>query len=292
MAQILDGKGISDLILEESRADIERLRTTHSGYQPKLVVVLIGDDPASHIYVANKEKTCTKLGIAGEVIRLPAQTSQADVLGVIARLNADSTVNGILVQSPPPPHIDEWSIIQAIDPRKDVDGFHPSNLGALFAGKPHFVPCTPLGVMVLLERYGISVAGKSCVVIGRSTIVGRPMAALLINQHATVTITHSKTVDLPGEIKRADIVIACLGKPRFVKAEWLKQGAVVIDVGINRLPDGKLVGDVDFDPALSVASAITPVPKGIGPMTIAMLMRNTIQAFRLQHAAQHEILHS
>jgi methylenetetrahydrofolate dehydrogenase (NADP+)/methenyltetrahydrofolate cyclohydrolase len=238
----------------------------------------VGDDPASKIYVTNKEKAAAEVGIATRDHRLPASTSQAEVLSLVQSLNTDPSVHGILVQLPLPEQIDPRVILEAASPEKDVDGFHPVNVGLLHMGQPRFVACTPRGVMEMLRFHKISLSGKRAVVVGRSNIVGRPMAALLEQENATVTVCHSRTVDLPGEIRGGDIVIAAVGKPRFVRGEWIKEGAVVMDVGINRLPDGKLAGDVHFEEARARASHITPVPGGVGPMTIAMLLDNTILA--------------
>jgi methylenetetrahydrofolate dehydrogenase (NADP+)/methenyltetrahydrofolate cyclohydrolase len=241
-------------------------------------VVLVGDDPASVTYVRSKDRAANQTGIDAKTLRMPADTTQAALLKVIADLNADPSVDGILVQFPLPPHLDATLVQEAIDPAKDVDGFHPINVGLLASGRPGLVPCTPLGVMRLLAHANATVAGARAVVIGRSTLVGRPLAALLLGANATVAITHSRTTDLPEECRRADILIAAIGRPEMIKADWIKPGATVIDVGINRLPNGTLTGDVAFEEAAKIAGAITPVPGGVGPMTIACLLENTVQA--------------
>ena len=284
-AQIIDGKAIAAEINAETRARAAEL--TARGTTPKLAVILVGDDPASQVYVRNKVRCCAELGIDSELVTLPKDSTTAAVLAEISRLNADKSVHGILVQSPPPPQVDESAVIAAIDPDKDADCFHERNVGRLLIGQADGVkPCTPAGVVELLERSGHPVAGRSVVIIGRSNIVGKPLAALLMqkNRHAdaTVTVVHSRTPDLSEFTRRADVVVAAIGRPNFVTKAMLKPGAVVIDVGINRVTDpvtGKvrLTGDVDFDSASQVAGAITPVPGGVGPMTIAMLMRNAVQ---------------
>ena len=283
----IDGKATSKSVLEQCRQEVAELGG--HGITPGLAVVIVGDDPASHVYVGSKVRTCGDLGIYSRKIELPAETSQGDLLKVVRELNADPAIHGILVQSPPPPHIDEEEIIRAIDPRKDVDGFHPENVAKLALEDPDgFIPCTPHGCMHLLQAFGLETSGKEAVVIGRSMIVGKPMALLLMSRkaNATVTIAHSRTADLAAVCKRADIVIAAIGKPDFVTRDFVKDGAIVIDVGINRIPDEskksgfRLTGDVDYASVAPVASAITPVPGGVGPMTIAMLMKNTIQAAR------------
>jgi methylenetetrahydrofolate dehydrogenase (NADP+)/methenyltetrahydrofolate cyclohydrolase len=249
-----------------------------SGRAPGLAVVLVGDDPASDIYVRSKGRATQEAGMVGEEHRLPAETTQAELLALVERLNADDSVDGILVQLPLPSQIDEGAVIAAIDPDKDVDGFHLINVGRLATGLPGPVPCTPLGCLHLLRQELGDLSGRDAVVIGRSNIVGKPMAALLVRENCTVTVAHSRTRDLPALIGRADIVVAAIGRPRFIQGAWLKPGATVIDVGVNRLEDRKLAGDVDFASAVEVAGAITPVPGGVGPMTIAMLMRNTLVA--------------
>ncbi len=288
--QIIDGKAIAAKVLVECGQRIAAL--TASGRQPGLAVVLIGEDPASQTYVANKVRTCGELGMHSEKIVLPSTASQEDVLATVRRLNADPRIHGILVQSPPPPHIDEAAIVETIDPRKDVDGFHPVNVAKLaLEDRTGFVPCTPLGCQRLLIEAGVETAGAKVVVIGRSMIVGKPLALLLMAKgkggDATVTVAHSRTRDLPAVCREADIVIAAIGRPNFVTADFVKEGAVVIDVGINRVPASntksgfRLVGDVDYAAVAPKCHAITPVPGGVGPMTIAMLMQNTIQACEL-----------
>ncbi len=276
--KIIDGKEISRQIKEEVGREVERLK--QDGCTPGLAVILVGNDPASASYVGSKERTVKALGMHSEVIRMAEETSESELLGEIDRLNGDPAIHGILVQLPLPKQIDEQRIISAISPDKDVDGFHPINAGKLMAGLDAFVPCTPLGIMVMLERSGVSLKGKHAVVVGRSNIVGKPMSMLLLQQDATVTICHSKTADLPSVTKQADILVAAVGREGMINKEHVKDGAVVIDVGINRGEDGKLRGDVDFDAVLPVASKITPVPGGVGPMTIAMLMSNTLESAR------------
>lgn len=280
---IIDGKSVAAEVLEECRTAVAEL--TAANTQPGLAVVLVGADPASKVYVGAKVRTCGDLGIHSEKIELPAETTQDELLDVVRRLNDDPAIHGILVQSPPPPHIDEEAIVRAIDPAKDVDGFHPENVAKLvLEDASGFVPCTPAGCMRLLEASGIDTAGKEAVVIGRSMIVGKPMALLLMGRggNATVTVAHSRTADLAAVCKRADILVAAIGKPEFVTPDFVKKGAVIIDVGINRVADSsrksgyRLTGDVDFDACAPLCSAITPVPGGVGPMTIAMLMKNTI----------------
>lgn len=277
-ATIIDGKRIAAGVMERLKEEAGTL--ADRGVRPGLAVILVGEDPASQVYVRNKEKACSDLGLYSEVYRLGADTPQEELVGLIRRLNENEAVHGILVQKPLPAHIDEKAVIGAIDVRKDVDGFHPVSVGNLLIGDEGFVPCTPAGVMEMLKAEGIEVSGKRVAVIGRSNIVGKPMAALLIREHATVTVCHSRTRDLPAVTREADILIAAIGKPRFVTPEYVKPGAVVIDVGVNRLPDGKLAGDVDFDSVKEIASAITPVPGGVGRMTIAMLMQNTVESAR------------
>ena len=285
--RLLDGKSVAAAVLDECRAEVEALKSR--GTTPGLAVVLVGDDPASHVYVGSKVRTCGELGIFSRKIELPASTTQDELLQVVRDLNADSAIHGILVQSPPPKHINEEEIIRAIDPRKDVDGFHPENVAKLALEDPTgFVPCTPAGCMKLLEVAGIETNGAEAVVVGRSMIVGKPMALLLVSKksNATVTIAHSRSRDLPAICRRADILVAAVGRPEMVKADWVKPGAVVIDVGINRVADPskksgyRLTGDVAFEEVAPLCSAITPVPGGVGPMTIAMLMKNTLQAAR------------
>ncbi len=283
--RIIDGKAVAASVLDECRVETAALKAR--GITPGLAVVLVGEDPASQVYVGSKVRTCGELGIYSRKIELPATTTQDELLEVVRGLNADPAIHGILVQSPPPKHIDEEEIIRAIDPAKDVDGFHPQNVAKLALEDPTgFVPCTPAGCMKLLEVSGIDTNGAEAVVIGRSMIVGKPMALLLVSKkaNATVTIAHSRSKDLPAICRRADIVVAAVGRPEMVKADWVKPGAVVIDVGINRVEDAskksgyRLTGDVAYEEVAPRCGAITPVPGGVGPMTIAMLMKNTLQA--------------
>lgn len=277
-ARIIDGKATAAALRAEIGREVAAIKAT-SGLVPGLHVVLVGEDPASKVYVASKERLAVEIGMNSVAHRLPAETTEAELLAKLAALNADDSVDGILVQLPLPKHIDTGRIIDAIDPAKDVDGLHPINAGLLAGGKNGLVPCTPLGSMLLLKQALPSLSGLDAVVIGRSELVGRPVAQLLLQADCTVTIAHSRTRDLAAVVKRADIVIAAVGRPRMVKGDWIKPGATVIDVGINRLPDGKLTGDVDFAEAVKVAGAITPVPGGVGPMTIACLLKNTLTAF-------------
>ena len=272
-ARIIDGKALAAAL----RAEVAG-KVAAAGFTPCLAVVLVGEDPASSVYVRTKDRAAREAGIEARTIRLPAETSESDVLATIRTLNDDPAVDGILVQLPLPPDINPTAVIEAIDPAKDVDGFHPTNVGHLADGRPSLVPCTPLGVMKLLAAISIPTTGARALVLGRSAIVGRPMARLLITADATVTIAHSRTRDLPSECRRADILVAAIGKPEMVQADWIQPGATVIDVGINRLPDGRLVGDVAFDACAAVAGAITPVPGGVGPMTVACLLENTLTA--------------
>lgn len=276
-ANIIDGKSIAAQVRADIAKQVEDIKAKN-GTIPGLAVVLVGEDPASAVYVRSKHKACQEVGMKSWVYTMPETTTQQELLAMVDKLNADPEVHGILVQSPPPPQIDEMAIVARIDPKKDVDGFHVQNAGSLFVGLQGFVACTPLGVMHLLKTTGVSLSGKRAVVVGRSNIVGKPMAMLLLNENCTVTICHSRTQDLAGEIRRADIVVAAVGRPNMITGDMLKPGAIVLDVGINRGVDGKLVGDVDFDSAKEVASYITPVPGGVGPMTIAMLLHNTLQA--------------
>ncbi|MFN0126557.1 MAG: bifunctional methylenetetrahydrofolate dehydrogenase/methenyltetrahydrofolate cyclohydrolase FolD [Verrucomicrobiales bacterium] len=298
MPELIDGRKVAEDVFTSCRRDLEELAA--HGCTPGLAVVLVGDDPASHVYVGNKTRRCRELGMASYTHELPATTSQDELLGLVARLNADERVDGILVQSPPPPHIDEAAIVRAIDPSKDVDGFHPVNVARLVLEDPAgFVPCTPLGVQRLLLASGLETAGAHAVVLGRSMIVGKPMALLLMSKgrggDATVTVAHSRTRDLGSVTRTADILIAAIGRPAFVTADMVKEGAVVIDVGINRIdaPGSKsgtrLVGDVDFEAVAPRCRAITPVPGGVGPMTIAMLMANTIKAARQRRGLETPI---
>ena len=274
--KILDGKAVSLKVKESVKVRADELKKF--GVEPTLAVVLVGEDKASQTYVRAKEKACNEYGIKSVAHRLSENTTQNELLALINVLNLDDSIHGILVQLPLPKHIDTNVVLAAIDPRKDVDGFHAVNVGKLVSGLDGFVPCTPLGVMEILKEYGIEVAGLNAVVIGRSNIVGKPMANLLLNASATVTVTHSKTKNLKEICKNANLIVAAIGRPFFLKADMVKDGAVVVDVGINRLDDGRLVGDVDFDEVAPKCSYITPVPGGVGPMTIAMLLNNTILA--------------
>ncbi len=279
--KIIDGKAVAATIKQNVAVQVEKIK--NAGITPCLSVILVGDDPASKVYVNNKKKACEFCGIGSLEYKLPAETTQEQLLTLIDKLNNNSEVHGILVQLPLPKHIDEDAVIAAIAPQKDVDAFHPVNVGQIMQGTATLLPCTPAGVMELIASTGIDVAGKDCVVIGRSNIVGKPMAMLLLHQNGTVTICHSKTKELKEKCKQADILIAAVGKPNFVTADMVKEGAVVIDVGINRLADGSLCGDVDFSAVSDIAGAITPVPGGVGPMTIAMLMQNTVTAAKQQN---------
>jgi len=279
-ARIMNGKAAAEKIREEVRAGVEKLRAVY-GITPGLTVIIVGDDPASKVYVDNKHKTCRELGIASQVVRLAADTAEEELVAHIDRLNADPAVHGILVQLPLPGHIDTDKVLDRIRPDKDVDGFHPVNVGNLALGREALVPCTPHGVMKLLAMEGIATEGKRAVVVGRSNIVGKPMASLLLAGNATVTVCHSRTRDLAAVCREADILVAAIGKAGFVTADMVKPGAVVIDVGINRV-EGRLIGDVDFAAVKEIAGAITPVPGGVGPLTIAMLMDNTLKAAKKQ----------
>jgi len=275
-AKILDGKWVRDQILAELRPRIEKLKAAHR--PPGLAVILVGNDPASEIYVRNKIKTCGELGIYSEKITPPDTISTEDLLGMIEGLNQRNEIDGILVQAPLPKQVDKHRVLVSLLPQKDVDGFHPVNVGNLVADIPGPRACTPAGIMEMLRRYDISVAGKNAVVVGRSDIVGKPMALLLLHQNATVTICHSKTADLAGECRRAEILVAAIGRAALITKDFIRPGATVIDVGMNRKPDGKLIGDVDPDAVKEQAGAYTPVPGGVGPLTIAMLMANTVRA--------------
>lgn len=281
MAKILDGKAVSAAVKEQVAAETAVLK--EKGIVPGLAVVIVGDDPASHVYVNNKKKACAQVGFYSEEYALPAQTTQEELLALVETLNKKPDINGILVQLPLPSHLDEKAVIEAIDPKKDVDAFHASNVGKIMIGDYHFLPCTPAGVMELLKSEKIDVCSKNCVVIGRSNIVGKPMAMLLLHQNGTVTICHSRTKNLKEVCAQADILVAAVGIAKFVKGDMVKEGAVVIDVGMDRDENGKLCGDVDFEQVEPKASYITPVPGGVGPMTIAMLMKNTLMAARLQN---------
>ena len=278
MAQIIDGKAISAAVKDEVRTEILELEARY-GRRPCLAVIIVGENPASQVYVRNKVRAAEYTGMASLEVDLPADISEAELLKEIARLNEDSEVDGILVQLPLPRHIDEEKVIDAIAREKDVDGFHPGNVAGLWLGKDCIVPCTPAGVMRMIDSIGYDLKGKSAVVVGRSNIVGKPVAKLLLDRNATVTIAHSRTADLASVCRGADVLVAAVGRPQMITGDMVKPGAVVIDVGINRTDEGKLVGDVDFDSVSKVAGWITPVPGGVGPMTIAMLMENTIRCF-------------
>jgi methylenetetrahydrofolate dehydrogenase (NADP+)/methenyltetrahydrofolate cyclohydrolase len=276
MTEIIDGKKISAEIKGRIKDEVKILTT--EGRRPGLAAVLVGDNPASVIYVRNKRKACEEAGIYSEEHKLPATTNQEDLLNLIFRLNNDPKIHGILVQLPLPKHLDTDQVVYAVSPKKDVDGLHPSNIGHLTMGSPVFVPCTPAGVMAMLDYHKIPIEGQRAVIIGRSNLVGRPVSLLLMHRNATITVCHSRTRDIGAVCREGDILIAAIGKPRFVTAEMVKEGAAVVDVGINRLPDGKLVGDVDYEPVSKKAGWITPVPGGVGPMTIAMLLQNTLES--------------
>jgi len=287
MSKVIDGKAVAAKVIEECRAEVGELKA--AGIEPGLAVVLVGEDPASKVYVGSKVRTCGELGLHSRKIELPAETRQEELLAVVAELNADPAIHGILVQSPPPPQIDEEAVVRALDPAKDVDGFHPENVAKLaLEDASGFVPCTPAGCIRLLEECGVATSGAEAVVLGRSMIVGKPLAMLLMARgvDATVTVAHSRTRELPAICRRADILVAAVGRPEMVGGEWVKEGAVVIDVGINRVDDAsrkkgyRLVGDVDYEAVAPKCAAITPVPGGVGPMTIAMLMKNTLKAAR------------
>jgi methylenetetrahydrofolate dehydrogenase (NADP+)/methenyltetrahydrofolate cyclohydrolase len=274
MARIIDGKQIAADLRKEIAADVVKLKA--DGVTPGLAVVLVGEDPASRVYVSMKEKACAAAGIFSDEHKLSADTSEKDLLTLIDQLNNDENIDGILVQLPLPNHIDEGKVLEAILPTKDVDGFHPYNVGRLVTGNPLFQPCTPYGIMKMLEAEKVDLAGKEVVVVGRSNIVGKPVALMCLAAHATVTICHSRTRDLADKVRQADVVIAAVGRPEMIKGDWIKPGAIVIDVGVNRVGEKKLVGDVDFVGASKNAAAITPVPGGVGPMTISMLLFNTV----------------
>ena len=280
MTKIIDGLAISKQIKDEVKAKAAEYK--EQGIEICLAVIQVGNDPASSVYVGNKKKGCEYIGINSLSYELPEETTEDELLELIGKLNADSKVNGILVQLPLPKHIDEDKIIKAIDPKKDVDGFHPQSVGALSIGQPGFVSCTPAGIIELLKRSDVDIEGKECVVVGRSNIVGKPMALLLLRENGTVTITHSRTANLKEVTKRADILVVAIGKPKFITKEYVKEGATVIDVGIHRIGKSILCGDVDYEDVFPVASAITPVPGGVGPMTIAMLMSNCVHSVELQ----------
>ena len=282
MAKIIDGKAISAAVLADVAAEVKELK--EKSIVPGLAVIIVGDDPASRVYVNNKKRACANAGIYSEEFALPADTTQDELLALVASLNGRSDINGILCQLPLPEHIDDKAVIAAISPMKDVDAFHAANVGHIMIGDYNFLPCTPAGVMELLRRSGVEAAGKNCVVIGRSNIVGKPMAMLLLHANGTVTICHSRTRNLKEVCAGADILVAAVGKAKFVTADMVKPGAAVIDVGMNRDENGKLCGDVDYEAVEPVAGWITPVPGGVGPMTIAMLMKNTLMAAKLQNA--------
>lgn len=282
MDNIIDGKAIAEQIRQTIAADVGALKV--QGTTPGLAVVLVGEDPASRVYVSMKEKACAQAGIFSDEHKLPDSTSEAELLQLIDQLNRDSRIDGILVQLPLPKQIDESKVLEAISPKKDVDGFHPYNVGRLATGNPLFRPCTPYGVMKMLEHAGVDLKGKEVVVVGRSNIVGKPVALMCLAEHATVTICHSRTRDLAEQVARADVVIAAVGQPEMIKGDWIKPGAVVIDVGVNRVGEKKLVGDVEFAAAKERAGAITPVPGGVGPMTITMLLYNTVESAKRRAA--------
>ena len=282
MAEIIDGKLVSAKIRSEIAKDVAAFKA-EAGFAPGLAVVIVGNNPASLVYVRNKAKACAEVGIESFEIALPEETTETELLSRIADLNNDPKVHGILVQLPLPRHINEESVINAIYPEKDVDAFHPMNVGKILIGNYSMLPCTPAGVIDLLDHYKISISGKKCVVIGRSNIVGKPMAQLLLERNGTVTVCHSRTQNIEDEMRAADILVVAIGKAEFVKGRMVKPGAVVIDVGINRNADGKLVGDVEFSSVSEVASYITPVPGGVGPMTITVLLKNTVKAARMKH---------
>ena len=282
MAVIIDGKAVSAKVRSEVAEETARLK--EKGIVPGLAVIIVGNDPASRVYVNNKKKACAQAGIYSEEFALPEDTTQDELVALVASLNGRSDINGILCQLPLPAHIEDKAVIEAISPLKDVDAFHAANVGHIMIGDYTFLPCTPAGVMELLHAAGVNVAGKSCVVVGRSTIVGKPMAMLLLHENGTVTICHSRTENLREVCARADILVAAVGKAKFITADMVKPGAAVIDVGMNRDENGKLCGDVDFDEVSKVAGYITPVPGGVGPMTISMLLKNTVRAAELQNA--------
>ncbi len=281
MAIVISGKEVSAKVRADVKKECDELKA--KGIAPGLAVIIVGDDPASRVYVNNKKKACADVGFVSEEYALPAETTQEELMALIDKLNSRPEINGILCQLPLPKHLDEKAVINAISPIKDVDAFHPSNVGRIMIGDYHFLPCTPAGVMELIHYAGIDVSGKSCVVIGRSNIVGKPMAMLLMHENGTVTVCHTKTKNTAELCRSADIIIASVGRPKFLTADMVKEGAVVIDVGINRDENGKLCGDVDYEPVAAKASYITPVPGGVGPMTIAMLMKNTLMAAKIQN---------
>jgi len=287
MAVIIDGKKIAHDIRHEVKAESLRLKE-ETGITPGLAVVLVGDDPASKIYLKHKENACRDAGFFSREFRLPQETLESELLATIQELNQDESIHGILVQLPLPRHLNSATIIEAIDPQKDVDGFHPYNLGRLFTGNPYHMACTPKGILELMDRHAITIEGKEAVIVGRSNIVGKPLALMLLNRHATVTICHTRTRNLSEVTKRAEILIAAAGKPEMIGADMVRNGAVVIDVGVNRMNDGRLVGDVAFSEVLEKTSYITPVPGGMGPMTIAMLLVNTLKAASVGHISEQK----
>ena len=277
MTQIIDGKKISAEIKDELKQEVAAMKA--EGKEIALAVIQVGEDPASSVYVRNKKKACEYIGITSVSYEIPEDSTQQELLDLVEKCNKDPKINGILVQLPLPPHMDEDAVIHAIDPKKDVDGFHPVSVGNMVIGNDGFLPCTPAGIIELLKRSGVEIGGKECVVVGRSNIVGKPMSMLLLRENGTVTVCHSRTRNIEEICAEADILIASVGSPRLVTADWVKKGAVVIDVGINRV-DGRLCGDVDFETVKDKAAVITPVPKGVGPMTIAMLLENTLESYR------------
>lgn len=281
MAEIINGKEIAAAVRQDAAAEVKALG--EKGIRPGLAVVIVGDDPASRIYVNNKKKACQEIGVYSEEYALPATTTQEELLHLIQELNGKKEINGILVQSPLPQGLDEKAVVENIDPQKDVDAFHAVNVGKIMIGDFQFLPCTPAGVIELLDRSGVSIEGKRCVVVGRSNIVGKPMAMLLLHRNGTVTMCHSRTKDLAEICRQADILVAAVGKPKFITKDMVKPGAAVIDVGMDRDENGKLCGDVDFDAVKEIAGYITPVPGGVGPMTIAMLMKNVVCAAKIQN---------
>ena len=281
MAEIINGKEIAAAVRQDAAKEVQAL--SEKGIRPGLAVVIVGDDPASRIYVNNKKKACQEIGVYSEEHALPATTTQEELLRLIQELNGRKEINGILVQSPLPCGLDEKAVVENIDPQKDVDAFHAVNVGKIMIGDFHFLPCTPAGVIELLDRSGVSIEGKHCVVVGRSNIVGKPMAMLLLHRNGTVTMCHSRTKDLAAICRQADILVAAVGKPKFITKDMVKPGAAVIDVGMDRDENGKLCGDVDFDTVKEIAGYITPVPGGVGPMTIAMLMKNVVCAAKIQN---------
>lgn len=287
MAEIIDGKAVSAKVRAQIKEDSSEFEKS-TGIKPGLAVIIVGEDPASKIYVRNKAKACEEVGFYSEVYELPEDTTERALLDLVHSLNHNNLIHGILVQSPLPKHLDEALIVNNISPEKDVDAFHPENVGRIMIGEYSFLPCTPAGIMELMAQYKIDISGKDCVVIGRSNIVGKPMAMLLLHANGTVTVCHSRTADLAQHTKRADIVVVAVGKPKFLKGDMIKEGAVVIDVGMDRDENGKLCGDADFESCVQKASYITPVPGGVGPMTITMLMKNTLTAAHM-HAKKHNI---